>query len=180
MLLHGFSVVFISKNRSVCCDMTLTHTHTQLFYGPFSWTTWVSRCQKRTLWCKGRLTEADTPTIRLGATPSGVTSAHLHHPPWHDIEICGNDHSCVKLTAECCHANSPVNMLLCDVKELSVVCVLMTMHSCWTYCWSTHPPTCCLLSSPAGHTSAVNYCHCGAQGTRRNYSIDIPRRISAS
>jgi len=25
-----------------------------------------------TLWCKGRLTEADTPTIRLGATPSGL------------------------------------------------------------------------------------------------------------
>jgi len=34
-----------------------------------------------TLWWKGRLTEADTPTIRLGATPSGLTSAHLHHPP---------------------------------------------------------------------------------------------------
>ena len=34
-----------------------------------------------TLWCKGRLTEADTPTIRLGATPSGLTSAYLHHPP---------------------------------------------------------------------------------------------------
>jgi len=34
-----------------------------------------------TLWCKGRLTEADTPTTRLGATPSGLTSAHLHHPP---------------------------------------------------------------------------------------------------
>ena len=34
-----------------------------------------------TLWCKGRLTEADTPTIRLGATPSGLSSAHLHHPP---------------------------------------------------------------------------------------------------
>jgi len=28
-----------------------------------------------TLWCKGRLIEADTPTIRLGATPSGLTSA---------------------------------------------------------------------------------------------------------
>ena len=26
-----------------------------------------------TLWCKGRLTEADTPTIRLGATPSRLT-----------------------------------------------------------------------------------------------------------
>ena len=30
-----------------------------------------------TLWCKGRLTEAGTPTIRMGATPSGLTSAHL-------------------------------------------------------------------------------------------------------
>jgi len=33
-----------------------------------------------TLWCKGRLTEADTLTIWLGATPSGLTSAHLHRP----------------------------------------------------------------------------------------------------
>jgi len=34
-----------------------------------------------TLWCKGRLTEADTQTfIRLSATPSGLTTAHLHHP----------------------------------------------------------------------------------------------------
>jgi len=32
------------------------------------------------LWCKGRLTESDTETIWLGATPSGLTSAHLHHP----------------------------------------------------------------------------------------------------
>ena len=31
----------------------------------------------RTLWCKRRLTGADTLTIRLGATPSGLTSAHL-------------------------------------------------------------------------------------------------------
>jgi len=56
----------------------------QPFYGPFSGTTRVSRCQKRnlcTLWCKGRLTEAYTETIWLGATPSGLTSVHLHHPP---------------------------------------------------------------------------------------------------
>jgi len=33
------------------------------------------------LWCKGRLTETETPTIQLGATPSGLTSVHLHHPP---------------------------------------------------------------------------------------------------
>jgi len=33
-----------------------------------------------TLWCKGTLTEAaDTLTIRLSTTPSGLTSAHLHH-----------------------------------------------------------------------------------------------------
>ena len=35
-----------------------------------------------TSWCKGRLTEADILTIRLGATPSGLTSARLHHPPY--------------------------------------------------------------------------------------------------
>jgi len=29
-----------------------------------------------TLWCKGRLTEVDT--IRLGATPSGLISAHVY------------------------------------------------------------------------------------------------------
>jgi len=33
-----------------------------------------------TLWYKGRLTEADALTIQLGATPFGLTSAHLHHP----------------------------------------------------------------------------------------------------
>ena len=35
-----------------------------------------------TLWCKGRLTEADTLTIRLGATPSALTSDH-HVSPMH-------------------------------------------------------------------------------------------------
>jgi len=56
----------------------------QLFYGPFSGTTRASRCQKRTsglYGAIGRLTEADTLTIRLGATPSRLTNAHLHHPP---------------------------------------------------------------------------------------------------
>jgi len=33
-----------------------------------------------TLWCKGRLTETDSPTIQLGATPSGLTTANLCHP----------------------------------------------------------------------------------------------------
>jgi len=34
------------------------------------------------LWCKGRLTEADTLIIRLGATPIGLTSVHLHQFPY--------------------------------------------------------------------------------------------------
>ena len=54
------------------------HNHfTALFLGPPGWA--GARRELLDLWCKG--TEADTPTIRLGATPSGLTSAHLHHPP---------------------------------------------------------------------------------------------------
>jgi len=60
------------------------HNHhnrfTALFPVPLGWA--GARRELRTLWCKGRLIEADTLTIRLGATPSGLTSAHLHHPPF--------------------------------------------------------------------------------------------------
>jgi len=52
---------------------------TALFPGPPGWA--GARRELLTLWCKGRLTEADTLTIRLGATPFGLTSAHLHHLP---------------------------------------------------------------------------------------------------
>jgi len=53
-----------------------------------------------TLWCKGRLTDTDTPTIRLGATPYGPTNAHLHHP-------------CHFLQARCpsCHPTNSVKAL---------------------------------------------------------------------
>jgi len=40
-----------------------------------------------TLWCKGRLTEAEILTIWLSATPSGPTSAHLHNPPFFTDQI---------------------------------------------------------------------------------------------
>ena len=67
---------------SVRLDFLLT-THTQPFYDPFRDHPGEPLPEENfwTLWCKGRLTEADTPTVRLGATPSGLTSAHLHHPP---------------------------------------------------------------------------------------------------
>ena len=44
-----------------------------------------------TLWCKGRLMEADTPTIWMGDTPSGLTSAHLQHPILHPSLVCRLD-----------------------------------------------------------------------------------------
>ena len=39
------------------------------------------------IWCKGWLTETDTQTIRLGATPSGLTSAHLHHTHPNTVDV---------------------------------------------------------------------------------------------
>jgi len=62
---------------------THTNTHTTVLR-PFFWDHPGEPVPERNLWtlrCRGRLTEADTMTIRLGATPSGLTSAHLHHPP---------------------------------------------------------------------------------------------------
>jgi len=56
----------------------------QPFYGPFLRDHLGEPVPEKnfwTLWCKERLTEANTKTIRLGATPSALTSAHLHHPP---------------------------------------------------------------------------------------------------
>jgi len=64
-------------------NMVNTRTHTQPFYGPFPGPPgWASaRRELLDFMVQGRLTEADTLTIRLGATPSGLTSAHFHHPP---------------------------------------------------------------------------------------------------
>jgi len=52
---------------------------TALFPGPPGWAS--ARRELLDFMVQGRLTEADTVTIRLGATPSRLTSAHLHHPP---------------------------------------------------------------------------------------------------
>ena len=56
----------------------------QPFYGPFSGTTQMSRCQKRTFGLYGarKDQQRQTMAIRLGATPSWPTSAHLHYPPF--------------------------------------------------------------------------------------------------
>jgi len=61
---------------------TTTTTVLQLFFGDHPGEP-VPEENFWTLSCNGRLTEADTSTIRMGATPSGlVTSVNLHHPPY--------------------------------------------------------------------------------------------------
>jgi len=60
-----------------------TPHHTTTVLRPFFWDHPGEPVPKEnfwTLWGKGRLTEANTPTIQLGATPSGLTSADLCHP----------------------------------------------------------------------------------------------------
>jgi len=74
-------------------DLSLTqptHTHTTVLRPLFRDHTGQPVPEENfwTLWCKGRLTKADKLTIRLGATPSGLISAHLHHPP---IFLYGSD-----------------------------------------------------------------------------------------
>ena len=57
-----------------CCNLHFTHTHAHfmaLFQGLFGWAI-ARRKLFWSLWCKRRYQEADTPTIRLGATPSGL------------------------------------------------------------------------------------------------------------
>jgi len=60
------------------CSANYTVTTPQPFYHPGEP---VPEEKFWTSWYKGRFAEADTETIRLGATPSGLTSAHLHRPP---------------------------------------------------------------------------------------------------
>jgi len=84
-----------------------------------------------TLWCKGRLTEADTPTIRRGATPSGLTSAHLHYPPHIFTGIragcpsCRPANSVKALKAKALKANSLVLIIL--IIMLMMIMIMMIM-----------------------------------------------------
>ena len=67
--------------------MLHTHTHTQPFYGPFFQDYPDELVQEEIIFCafmvQGKITEAYTPTIRLGATPSGLISDRpLSSPPF--------------------------------------------------------------------------------------------------
>jgi len=72
----------IQRRNNITKTPTTTTTTLQPFYGLFSGTTRVSQCQKRTSGLYGAREDSQrqTQTIRLGATPPELTSAHLHPP----------------------------------------------------------------------------------------------------
>ena len=78
----------ITDNMSELPPHHITHTTTVLW--PFFWDHPGEPVPEEnfwTLWWTGRLTEADTLTIWLGATPSGLASAYLHHHPCWNVGI---------------------------------------------------------------------------------------------
>ena len=127
-------------------------THTpQPFYSPFSGTTRVSRCQKRTLWCKGdrcRYTD-HTATIRLGATPSRLTSAHLHNLPFFNMpdampfllpnqqcqSIEGNSKSTTTNTDNNNSKPTTTNTVTVIVYTIKLPSVMLCVAYNWTETW---------------------------------------------
>jgi len=59
--------------KNVKSKITHTHTH-NCFTAFFSGTTRMSRCLLLHFIVQGKITKADTPTIQLGVTPSGLIS----------------------------------------------------------------------------------------------------------
>jgi len=98
--------------------LSLCVTHTQPFYGPFSGTTWVSRRQKKKFLLDFMVQGEISPTIRLGATPSGLIS---NQPPLSPHFYTGCS-SCRRLPVYCGLGQAP-NMLACIPSGL----VLITM-----------------------------------------------------
>jgi len=86
MVFQGkFESVFHLISGSMLIILMCVHHHTTTILRPFFQDhpgELVPEENFWTLWCKGRLTEADTPTTRRVATASGLSSAHLHHPPF--------------------------------------------------------------------------------------------------
>jgi len=97
VMISGESCKGVHNTRRWPCGVCGRTTPPQPFYGPFSGTTRMSRCQKRTSGLYSARAEADTPTNWLGTTPSRLTSAHLHHPP------CGKSVSRNSIQCTNCH-----------------------------------------------------------------------------
>ena len=73
----------LEQTKRLCivqCSNEVTITHLLNHFTALFWDHPGKPMPEEKFWTKGRLTEADTPNIRLGATLSGLTSAYLHHP----------------------------------------------------------------------------------------------------
>jgi len=74
-------MIYNAFSRTLNLTQSIKHNRfTALFPGPPAWAGARRELLDFVVWCKGRLTEADTQTIRLGATPSRLTSPNLHDP----------------------------------------------------------------------------------------------------
>jgi len=87
--IHKFKIKFLVFTLNFSEQHTLTHTHTSVLW-PFFWDhpgepvpeeNWTS-------WCKGRLTEADTLTIWLGATPPEQHTKQYKNETSHSCNSC--------------------------------------------------------------------------------------------
>jgi len=124
-------VLCVNRFRLLFPCQLVTSPPPQPFYGPFLRDHPGEPVPEEnfwTLWCKGRLTEADTLTTRLGATPSWLTSAYLHHPPF--------------LQAGCpsCHPTNSVKAS--DINDHIIASVSLRLlhnsNNCFTACASWH------------------------------------------
>ena len=82
--LESILLVYIRMSFVICINRTTT------VLWPFFWDhpgELVTEENFWTLWYKERLIEADTLTTWLGATPSRLTSTHLHHPPIYNCNM---------------------------------------------------------------------------------------------
>ena len=83
-MLYYYTPPFLACRQQYFLIRMLKPHHTRTVLWPFFWDHEGESVPEEDLWtwwCKGRLREADTPTIQLGATPARLSSAHLHHPP---------------------------------------------------------------------------------------------------
>jgi len=161
-----YCIYLISQTKDPqVSDITVIHTTTVL--RPFFWDHPGEPVQEEnfwTLWCKGRLLEADTLIIRLNATPSGLTSAHLHHPPI----LCTGRMPFLPPNQEC--QSTVITVIQCSIK-----CLLHLASISWHNKLSLIRAPCGQANNPLLTKRTFNrswYCR-WAKGALRMHRVSI-------